>query len=50
MANKNMNGKLYVNFTDSSGTGDDLFLISGENISKSFGKINKFMKDNTRQH
>jgi len=47
MANKNMNAKISVNFTDSTGSYDDLFLISGENISTSFGKINKYMKDNT---
>ena len=47
MANKNLNAKLFINFTDSSGTGEDLYLISGENLSTSFGKINKYIKDNT---
>jgi len=46
MANKNMNAKLFINFTDSSGTGTDLYLVSGENLSTSLGKVNKFIKDN----
>ena len=47
MSNKNMNSKLFINFTDSTSTGEDLYLVSGENISTSFGKISKYMKDNT---
>lgn len=48
MANKGpMNAKITVNFTDSTASGEDLYLVSGENISTSFGKISKFMKDNT---
>ena len=46
MANKNMNAKLSVNFTDSTATGEGLYLVSNENISTSFGKISKYMKDN----
>ena len=41
-----MNTKLSVNFTDSTESGEDLYLVSGENISTSFGKISKYMKDN----
>ena len=48
MINKGLNNtKIIVNFTDSTATGEDLYLVSGENISTSFGKISKYMKDNT---
>ena len=48
MMNKSLNNtKIIGNFIDSTATGEDLYLVSGENIYTSLGKISKYMKDNT---